>query len=435
MNEDIKNKLLLAAEAKRSRLVEVVSNSVKIPSYSGDEQAVVEFFKSELKKSNAEICSWVPDTDELKNHHAYVPVEYGYEGRENIVARRKGSGKGKTLVLFGHTDVVPVETPEKWSYPPFSGQIVNERIYGRGSADMKGGCGVALVALEVFEELGISLVGNLEAHLILDEEAGGNGTLSAVLKGFYNSDTGVIMMEPTSPDRLIITGRGAQFFRIVVPGQEGGTEYHRDLFSAIDGAIVMYEAVKSFALMREAHVSSARNQDLRYKGHRRTKVPTAVCKIMAGAWPSTVAAEAKLEGTIECLPNEDISQVVADFESYLHEVASDHWFLKDHPITFEKFGLWFESAGLELDDPFVLMLEKATVESIGRSPQTLGGGGSDLRLPIIYSNSPTVLMGPSGGMIHSVDEYVEIDQLVEMLKIALVAAVDWCGITKTTPNQ
>ena len=45
MNEDIKNKLMLAAEAKRSRLVEVVSNSVKIPSYSGDEQAVVEFFK------------------------------------------------------------------------------------------------------------------------------------------------------------------------------------------------------------------------------------------------------------------------------------------------------------------------------------------------------------------------------------------------------
>ena len=119
----------------------------------------------------------------------------------------------------------------------------------------------------------------------------------------------------------------------------------------------------------------------------------------------------------------------------MHEVASDHWFLKDHPISFEKFGLWFESAGLELDDPFVLMLEKATVESIGRSPQTLGGGGSDLRLPIIYSNSPTVLMGPSVGMIHSVDEYVEIDQLVEMLKIALVAAVDWCGITKTSPNQ
>jgi len=60
-------------------------------------------------------------------------------------------------------------------------------------------------------------------------------------------------------------------------------------------------------------------------------------------------------------------------------------------------------------------------------PAVVGGGGSDLRLPIIYANCPTVLWGPGGGPIHSVDEWVSVDQLVEMLKAVLVAAVEWCG--------
>lgn len=429
--EELKKALIAAAETKRDRLTDIVARSVRIPSVSGEEQAVVEFYKNEVNGKGWEVDSWAPNTEELKNHPAYVPVEYGYDDRENIVARRPGTGSGRTLALFGHTDVVPVETPDKWAHPPYSGDIEDGKIYGRGSADMKGGCGVAVVALEVLDELGVRLAGDVEAHLILDEEAGGNGTLAAVLRGHYGPETGCIMMEPTSPDRLIISNRGAQFFRITVPGQEGGTEYHRDLFSAIDGAILMYEAVKAFAWMRESHVSNPLYEDPRYVAYRRTKVPTAVCKIRAGAWPSTVAAEAVLEGTIECMPNEDIRAIVDEFERYLHEVAADHWFLKDHPITFERFGLWFESAGLDFDDPFVTTLVSASEQALGRKPLVAGGGGSDLRLPVLYSKSPTVLWGPAGGMIHSVDEYVEIDQLVEMLKAVLVTAVDWCGLADT----
>ncbi len=426
--EQLKATLIAAAEGKRDRLTDIVARSVRIPSLSGSEQPVVEFYKQELAARDVERDIWNPSTAELKAHPAYVPVEYGYDDRQNIVARRRGTGGGRNLALFGHTDVVPVETPDKWKYPPFSGEIVDGKIYGRGSADMKGGCGVAVVALELLEELDVKLAGNVEAHLILDEEAGGNGTLAAVLRGHYGPETGCIMMEPTSPNYLLISNRGAQFFRITVPGQEGGTEYHRDLFSAIDGALVMYEAVKAFALMRESHVANPLHEDPRYVRYRRTRVPTAVCKVNAGAWPSTVAAEAVLEGTIECLPNEDIRQVVDAFERFLNEVAADHWFLKDHPIKFEKFGLWFESAGLDFDDPFVLALVAASREAVNKEPTVVGGGGSDLRLPVLYAKSPTVLWGPAGGMIHSVDEFVEIDQLVEMLKIVLVTAVDWCGL-------
>ena len=69
-----------------------------------------------------------------------------------------------------------------------------------------------------------------------------------------------------------------------------------------------------------------------------TKVPTGICKIQAGEWPSTVASQALLEGTIECLPGEDIHQVKADFKRYILEwSAKDSWF-KRRPVICRSSG-------------------------------------------------------------------------------------------------
>jgi acetylornithine deacetylase len=425
---DVIDRLLQAADQYRDRLVDLVARAVRIPSVMGHEREISEFFEAEARAGGFEVDAWAPDDDALRAHPAYVPVDYGYSDRNNVVARLPGAGSGRTLALFGHLDTVPVDPNTTWEHDPYSGDIEDGKIFGRGSADMKAGCGVALVALEVMRDLGVRLNGHLEAHLILDEEAGGNGTLAAVQRGHYGPDVGCIMMEPTGPERVIISNRGAQFFRVRVPGEEGGTEYHRDLFSAIDGAIVVYEAVKAFSRMREAALLDPKVRDPLYDAYRRTRVPTAVCKIQAGAWPSTVAGEAVLEGTVECLPGEDIREIVDALERYLAEVCADHWFLKDHPVRFERFGLWFEAAGLKVDDPFVAALERASEQALGRRPQILGGGGSDLRLPLLYAGSPTALWGPGGGPIHSVDEWASIDQMVDMLKACLVAAVEWCGV-------
>jgi acetylornithine deacetylase len=419
---DLVAQLLATAEAKRERLVRIVAETVRMPSVSGHEGDIAAYFETESRRLGFDVASWVPDEAAIRAHSAYVPVEYGYADRRNVVATRRGSGGGRTLLLYGHTDTVPVDPKTTWEHGPYSGDTEVGKVFGRGAADMKGGCAVALVALEVLEELGIALRGDVAAQFILDEEAGGNGTLDAILHGQYPAGSGCIMLEPTSPDIMMISGRGAQFFRVRVLGQEGGTEYHRDLVSAIDAGLVIYGAVKRYAQMRESRVD-----DPLYEPYGRTKVPLAVTTFQAGAWPSTVAGEAVLEGTIECLPGEDIRAVVDEFEAYLREVAADDPWLREHPIRFERFGLWFEAAVLTPDHEFVDVLRRASHTAIGRAPAVVGGGGSDLRLPIIYANCPTVLWGPGGGPIHSVDEWVSVDQLVEMLKAVLVAAVEWCG--------
>ncbi len=60
----------------------------------------------------------------------------------------------------------------------------------------------------------------------------------------------------------------------------------------------------------------------------------------------------------------------------------------------------------------------------------MGGGGSDLRLPVLYANTPSVLFGPGGGMIHSVDEYVELEQVICCAEVLALMAVEWCRLAE-----
>ena len=87
-----------------------------------------------------------------------MPEDTSYVDRPNVYGTLKGSGgkNSRPLYLFGHTDVVPVDENTTWKYPPFSGQVDGDKIYGRGSADMKGGVGVGIVTLEILKKLNLN---------------------------------------------------------------------------------------------------------------------------------------------------------------------------------------------------------------------------------------------------------------------------------------
>ena len=136
--------------------------------------------------------------------------------------------------------------------------------------------------------------------------------------------------------------------------------------------------------------------------------------------------QAVLEGTLECLPGEDIQEIKAAFRAYHMEwSAKDPWF-KEHPLKLEWFGLWFEAAEIAIDHPMIDALASAAATIAGARPAIRGGGGSDLRLPILHRDTPTVLFGPVGGLIHSADEYVGFAQVIDCAKILAQMALNWC---------
>jgi acetylornithine deacetylase/succinyl-diaminopimelate desuccinylase-like protein len=93
--------------------------------------------------------------------------------RGNLVARWRGERSGPSLMLMGHVDVVPVEDETQWTHPPFSGDVADGRIWGRGSADMKSTVAAEAMAMILLKRLGVPLAGDLVLAAGADEEAGG----------------------------------------------------------------------------------------------------------------------------------------------------------------------------------------------------------------------------------------------------------------------
>ena len=372
--------------------LEFLHQLVRTPSLERDEKNCQLLVKKKFESLDLDTDMFDLPEEEIKKHPAYVPTKFSYKDRPNVCGTLRGKGNGKSLMYLGHIDVVPTGPEETWDLSPWSGEYIDGKLYWRGSCDMKAGLVSMILAIEAIIECGYKLKGDVYLNSIIDEEVGGNGTLGCLLKG-YKADA-CIQPEPTGLKKIAISGRGAQFFKIIVQGQSGGTEYKHSLVNPISKALEVFNAVEQFSLIRESEAKHELYEEYF------TKVPTGICKFHSGEWPSTVPEQAIMEGTLECLPGEDIHTINRRFVEYLQELgAKDPWF-KDHPINVVYDGLWFESAEIDRNDPIVSNIVKSSKKMIIDTPQIMGGGGSDLRLPILYANTPTVLFGHSGGPIH-----------------------------------
>jgi acetylornithine deacetylase/succinyl-diaminopimelate desuccinylase-like protein len=93
-------------------------------------------------------------------------------GRTIVVARLKGTGSGKPLLLLHHMDVVPTD-PSRWQHDPFAGEIADGKLWGRGSIDMKGLGVVQLMSFMLLKRQNVRLTRDVILMAVPDEEAGG----------------------------------------------------------------------------------------------------------------------------------------------------------------------------------------------------------------------------------------------------------------------
>jgi len=150
-------------------LVSLTSSMVAVgtPNPPGNEAALAGILRSALDR-------WHPSWTEVE------PAP----GRLSLVARLpapadslppgtpEARSRRPTLIVNGHTDVVPV-VPERWARDPFSPTVVAGRLYGRGSADMKGGVAAAICALATLEAAGEAPACDIVFQFVADEERGG----------------------------------------------------------------------------------------------------------------------------------------------------------------------------------------------------------------------------------------------------------------------
>ena len=251
MTDPNHQKILDKVDASREHAVGFLQKMVAIPSVTGDEAAIQRFVSNYMKEIGLKVDVWETDWEALKKHPGYRPVQRGYEGRPNIVGVLKGSGGGRSLLLNGHTDVIPVG--ESWSDDPWSGRIKNGRIYGRGSCDMKSGVASHILAVQYLKELGLTPKGDVMINVVIDEEVSGHGTLDTVIRG-YKADAGIsgetsdLAVQPACIGRI--------WFEIEIRGKPAGIQKRYEGISGIDLGNRIAKAVADLEAKRVATVTA-----------------------------------------------------------------------------------------------------------------------------------------------------------------------------------
>jgi acetylornithine deacetylase len=375
----------------------------------------------EFQQRGLESDSWAATADEMRGHLEHVGEQTVYDGRLNVAGRRRGDGEGRSILLNAHIDTVPPGDPELWTHPPFSAELVDGRVYGRGSCDMKGGLTTHLAALDALATCGLRLKGDVTIAATVGEEDGGLGALSTVLRG-YRADAALV----TEPTRLaLITAcQGSLVFRLTLTGRSAHAATRDEGISAVEKFWPIFQDLQAFE--RE------RNAVLAHPLYRRfpNKVPVNVGVVRAGNWASTVPESLEAEIRVGFLPGEEL----APFKKVLHDrieaaARKDPW-LREHPPTITFFGGQFIAAETPTDAAVCDALRAAHRKVTGRETTTEAVTyGADMRHFIAFGGMPCVMYGAGDIRVaHAPDEYLEVDELLTAVKVVAVMLAGWCGV-------
>lgn len=167
--------IVRTVEAQREDTVRLLQDLARVPSVTGDEGAVQEVVAEAFRESGllVERCEATPE--QVSPYYGHVGMQTRFGNRPNVIGIRAGSGGGKGILLNAHMDTVENGGPAAWTPGPLSGAVVDGRLYGRGSCDMKGGLATFVAALRALGELGVELREDVTVAATVGEEDGGVG--------------------------------------------------------------------------------------------------------------------------------------------------------------------------------------------------------------------------------------------------------------------
>ena len=400
-------------------LVTCLSTLIPLRSDRGLESPMQERMAALLAEAGMEVDRWSIDLEALEGHPAYSS-EIPREEALGVVGRM-GGGRGPTLVLNGHVDVVPQGDPALWSVPAWSATVQDGKVYGRGAVDMKGALCCALFAVRAIRAAGVELEGSVLIQSVVGEEDGGLGTLAAIQRG--HTGDGAIVLEPT---QLMVAPAqaGAMNFRLTVPGRAAHGALRTEGVSPLDHFLPLYQAMRTFEAERNASVTDPLFADY--------DIPFALCigTLRSGVWASTVAESLVCEGRLGVAVTEEPQRVREAFAALLDGAANRDPWLREHPPVLEWWGGQFEPAAIPMDHPLVQALSGAHRSVTGEVPVLRGMPyGADMRLLVKHGNTPTVLYGPGDiRKAHAPDEFVPIEELAVATRTLALMILRFCGV-------
>ena len=422
LEPNIRRQILDAVDAAFEKQLAFTAELVAVPSLRGQERSAQDLMYSAMEERGLAMDRWTLDVDALSSHPGFGPVTVSYAEADNVVGTYEPAGSGgRSLILNGHVDVVPTGPLENWSRSPWDPAVVNGWMYGRGAGDMKAGHAAALFAFDAVRAAGFDPAGRIHFQSVVEEESTGNGSLSALMRG-YTADA-VLIPEPEE-NMLVRANVGVIWFTVRVAGQPTHPREMTKGFNAVDAAYAVIAELRE--LEERWNAERGRHEYFSDLDH---PINFNVGGIAGGDWPSSVPAWCELQMRVSIYPGQGVDEAWAEIEETLRSAARRPELAGTVPAA-QRTGFNAEGYVLEPGSDAERTLAEAHQTAFGTDLESFTTPGYlDARVFTLYAGIPSLVYGPRSEDIHGFDERVHLESVRRVTKSIALFIADWCGVS------
>lgn len=381
---------MLLNHIQEDELVEVCRQLVRIDSVNppGNESEIAGFVAEFLRNAGLE-AEIVPHTPH----------------RASVLARLRGSGEWPGLLFSAHLDTVPVGV-EKWVHDPFAGELSDGKIWGRGTADMKGGLAAVMLAAKALAQARVPLRGDLILALTADEEVNGLGAIALSERSDLRPLQAILVAEP-SANEIFIAEKGILWLEIVTHGKTAHGSMPELGRNAVMMMVKLLQKLEELSIPFEPHP---------LLGGFSMSVNSVSGGVKANVVPDYCVATVDMR----TVPGQDHADIFRRIEALIGELERrDAEFRAELKVIND-----WPPVVTAPDEPVVQRFNTALAEVTG-TPSELKGVRyyTDAAALVPALRAPMLICGPGeAGMAHQPEEFVAVDKLVEAARIYAWAA-------------
>jgi len=346
-----------------------------------------------------------------------IPVEWQEvePNRANLVAEVRGAlGEGPCLLLNGHMDTVPIGSG--WKYPPLGGEIVNNRLYGRGACDMKGALAAMMYAAKMIALFAPYLYGKLKVLFVVDEEQDNAGIKKWIER--YKAEEDMVdfavVGEPTGLN-VSLGHRGVAAYRVEVKGKA----CHAAVAERGVNAIYLVSEIIREIEQKNRELDTIKDPDLGSPAF-------SVGKIQGGLSPNIVPESCMFEIDVRTLPHFPLEEMRAILEEAIEKVRTERRLKFEYTLTQSIPHLPPSKVSRELK--IIDLLSRSIAEVPGEIPTFSPFPASCEASFLVEAGIPALIFGP--GKIeeaHSANEFVSVTDIVAAGRIYALLALRVLG--------
>ncbi|PWC05587.1 M20 family metallopeptidase [Agromyces badenianii] len=397
---DLDGEITASAEG----LADFLANSIRIPSVTGTERAVADWYAAWMQQRG-----WETE-HQLLSESPLAQTEDIVADRANVIGYpfgRPATGD-RVVVVNGHLDVVPVGDETAWTHAPFAGTRIGDRVHGRGTVDTKGGIAAALHALDALRRIGTPLSVVPVVHLVIGEETTGVGTRLALTTA--PAPAAAIVLEPTGGG-LVTACSGLQFFAVEAFGRAAHSSAP---WRGVD-------ALARLLRLRDAMVATANARSAAFQHPRFADVPTGIPfnigTFTAGSYRAAVPDAAVMTGRIGLLPGEDPAAARRVFAAALAAAVRDDPYEREYPHELIWSGEPYPGWETGDEDPLVAAFV-AAIDTVDGDAALHGFTAGNDAGQYAAAGASTVVFGPGdAALAHTTEESVSEADLLRATRI------------------